>query len=727
MVRKHLQFALVFGSTLMATFAVFSVASAETATPAPTNPVSTIVTEALALPGRIAGGAFGATIGTAIVTLCGWLMVQTSTLFSFLIEHIIVDFGTTLNTLGMTSGINTVWTAFRDFGNILIIGMFTFVAIGTILGIEQYGARKMIARVLIVAILINFSLLFTKLAIDASNFVAHQFYKAASFSSVETSAGTGAAAANTVEKGGGIGALFLTKTGVGSVYSNIGTLGWAGLSQGFGFIVIYTFTISAFFLILAGIFLYGSLLIISRAFVLVILMITSAAALASSLVPAISSGKFSWKAWLDMLLKTSLFAPVLMIMLWGALVVLSTAPASSVSLADYVKDPTNPNAWTIIFMYMFTAGLLFIAIKAASSLSTGTGLGFIAGLALGGFGRVAGFALRNTVGRGLFAAEKSAGKRLGDARRALSGIDRDANPLRYAQVENIVQRLAGQKRALGWGAKQDFNLANSSAAKWAAKQAGLDLALGEKKIGGFAGSAKKRGEAAAEQAESLLLSKGDKKKIREEAQTSMTTLMDQQKQNLAQQAQQTEQNAAAQKQLLQQQKQVFEQQARATEQQAKTTQSILQAEIEDLHEQRRYTPAGGHGAINAQIAQKQGAIAQEDTNIEQARQRVKEYEMHLEALDENVARDREKLRKHTDEMGSKIAKHVEHAVKQAEERATKAGSENAARYGSDILSRYRGKTSLKGHKAQDIFDEKHSPDRFKKDLEKLIQQMQEGH
>ena len=37
--------------------------------------------------------------------------------------------------------------------NIVIIGMFTFIAIATILGITEYGYKKMLSRVLIVAVL----------------------------------------------------------------------------------------------------------------------------------------------------------------------------------------------------------------------------------------------------------------------------------------------------------------------------------------------------------------------------------------------------------------------------------------------------------------------------------------------------------------------------------------------------------------------------------------------
>lgn len=507
MIRKHIQFALVFGTTLVAALAVASVAYAETApTPTVPNPVAAVLSTIWGGISSIVGAVLGS-LGWIVVQATGYLMVMASSLFSLLIEHIIIDFSGTLNALGITGGINTVWTAFRDFGNILIIGMFTFIAIGTILGTEQYGAKKMIARVLIVAILINFSLLFTKLAIDASNFVAYQFYKSAAFASVATTGAGAGASVTAVQNSGGIGSLFLTKTGVSSTLQNLGAMAGAGFSQGISFIFVYTLSISALFLILAGIFLYGSLLIITRAFVLVLLMITSAIALASSLVPAMSHGKFSWKAWLDMLLKTSIFAPVLMILLWGSLIILSQAPASSVSLADYLKDPTNPNAWTIIFMYFFTAGMLFASIKVASSLSSGLpGLG-IAGIAsmlpfafgarlLGGLGR-------QTVGR--------VGSKLAGGFKAASEVEKSPDWVRrLADAGAVGTRKATQR---------DFNLMRTSVGANLLGVAGakkIDLLTG-KALKGFEGAQKASAERLVEQAKRMTPSKEEQKEVRENA------------------------------------------------------------------------------------------------------------------------------------------------------------------------------------------------------------------
>ena len=147
-------------------------------------------------------------IGFLPVALGGFLLNLAGNIFDYLLDHTIAQFGALLSQI--IGGINTAWTAFRDIANIVIIGMFTFIAISLILGIKEYGERKMIARVLVVAVLINFSLLFTNLITDASNFTALQFYKAAQLQTGDT--------------GSGISEAFLQSMGATSVGSLYGVL-----------------------------------------------------------------------------------------------------------------------------------------------------------------------------------------------------------------------------------------------------------------------------------------------------------------------------------------------------------------------------------------------------------------------------------------------------------------------------------------------------------------------
>src|SRR3989344_8901685 len=112
-------------------------------------------------------GSFFMWFGVKAVVLAGGL-------FELMLDYGIIKFGAMLKNI--ESGINDGWTALRDIANIIIIGLFVFIAVNIILGVKDFGDKKRVAHVLIVAVLINFSLLFTKVIIDASNFTAYQFY-----------------------------------------------------------------------------------------------------------------------------------------------------------------------------------------------------------------------------------------------------------------------------------------------------------------------------------------------------------------------------------------------------------------------------------------------------------------------------------------------------------------------------------------------------------------------
>lgn len=67
------------------------------------------------------------------------------------------------------------WGIVRDVMNIFFIIGLLFIAIRTILGMG-HDNKKMIAGIVIVALLINFSMFFTNVIIDSSNILAHVFY-----------------------------------------------------------------------------------------------------------------------------------------------------------------------------------------------------------------------------------------------------------------------------------------------------------------------------------------------------------------------------------------------------------------------------------------------------------------------------------------------------------------------------------------------------------------------
>lgn len=68
------------------------------------------------------------------------------------------------------------WRLFRDLANICFIFALLYIAISTILGLNQSQNKKMLAMIIIVALLVNFSAMFTRLGIDVSNIITITFY-----------------------------------------------------------------------------------------------------------------------------------------------------------------------------------------------------------------------------------------------------------------------------------------------------------------------------------------------------------------------------------------------------------------------------------------------------------------------------------------------------------------------------------------------------------------------
>src|SRR3989338_8656588 len=119
----------------------------------------------------------------AILFFPGWIaiiMLQLASLLTGLaglILNYIVWF-TIVDMANKISGIGTIdvaWKTIRDIANMAFIFVLLYAAIRTIFGIGS-DTKKLIVNIIVVAILINFSLFFTKVVIDASNVLAITFY-----------------------------------------------------------------------------------------------------------------------------------------------------------------------------------------------------------------------------------------------------------------------------------------------------------------------------------------------------------------------------------------------------------------------------------------------------------------------------------------------------------------------------------------------------------------------
>ena len=95
------------------------------------------------------------------------------TIFDFLISISIVQF----SVLGNSDFVKIGWGIIRDVCNLFFIFVLLYLAIRTILG-QEGQTMKAVVRVVICALLINFSLAGVRMAIDSSNILTLVFYNA---------------------------------------------------------------------------------------------------------------------------------------------------------------------------------------------------------------------------------------------------------------------------------------------------------------------------------------------------------------------------------------------------------------------------------------------------------------------------------------------------------------------------------------------------------------------
>lgn len=442
---------------------------------------------------------------TGLVKLGSVILAIVGALFDVLIDHTIIKFGSTLYSNDIKTAIEATWTAFRDIANILIIGMFTFIAISIILGIEKYGQKRLVANVLIIAVLINFSLLFTKVVIDGSNFTATQFYNA--MASLQNASG-GPQVANTTDIAG----AFMKPMGIGTAGNTADALDKIAGDKGIAVMMSTAILTFIFLLGAAAVLFYGCFILISRAILLLFILITSSLAFASHLIP---ENKW-WGAWWSSLINTAVLAPMLMLLLWATLRV-ANALHTTGSLGILSTSPQNAGGISVLFSYIIVVGLLFISFKVSSDFASSiSGISSINGaLAKMTGGAVAlsaatsALGLQRTIGSRAMLQEK---KYSGDAKRVAGELANlkptDALYGKKLEQFNELQKKAAEANARS---KQEFNLMNTAIGKNISKLSGIGDA-GKTAGGGAAGRAKLMADEAAKSAAGLEVSKADAEK-----------------------------------------------------------------------------------------------------------------------------------------------------------------------------------------------------------------------
>ncbi|MDD4989185.1 MAG: hypothetical protein PHV42_02040 [Candidatus Pacebacteria bacterium] len=269
-------------------------------------------------------------IGYIILAIAALFLYIVSLLFDWIIAGTVAGMSGIVTRVGV---IGIAWGIVRDIGNAFFIFILLYLSIATILdlGVET---KRQVVRVITMALLINFSLFFTNVMIDASNIVATGFYNATIQTANDaTNPKTHPSLTNSITGGkGGIAAVFMNAIAFQEVYSidNTGAATSKATAPigndapslinkdnagnlSFGRIIATTF-FGTFFMFTTGlVFLASITLFAQRVATLIICMVVSPLAFALMAVP---NDRYAKTLYWDKLVPQLLFAPVYMLFLF---------------------------------------------------------------------------------------------------------------------------------------------------------------------------------------------------------------------------------------------------------------------------------------------------------------------------------------------------------------------------------------------------------------------------
>lgn len=232
-------------------------------------------------------------ISYAILKFISLITLLTGVILNGAIFYTVVEMSTNIKAVA----IDSTWTVVRDIANMGFIFVLLWASLKHIMG-DTSGTQQFIVKLIVAAILINFSLFFTKFAIDIANLLALTFYGAiVPASALSTNTFTSVGLSNAITD----------SLQISSIWNSIGTL------EGAGTILTISLLSSVVLLITSFVFLAMAVMLVIRYVVLIFVLILSPIAFVSGVLPGLSGVAKQWK---DTLVGQALFAPIFFLMMW---------------------------------------------------------------------------------------------------------------------------------------------------------------------------------------------------------------------------------------------------------------------------------------------------------------------------------------------------------------------------------------------------------------------------
>ncbi len=277
-------------------------------------------------------------VGSGVLWLMSGILGITAILLNITILQTVTGMGNHINDI---IGIQIAWALLRDMANILFIFGIVYIGLNLILGNNRHGHQQALARLVIIALVINFSLFITKTVVETSNVMANTIFRLIippGTTGSQACDGRSTLPENVIQcVNFGITGIINNSLGLTTVFNVGGTANSAGftsptLNSATAIDASKIFYITAlgsiFILITAFVFASAAVLLVIRFVILIILMVFSPLAFAAWILPS-TSGYFSY--WLKSLLNQSFFAPAYMLMMWIAIKIIEGYGVSTVT------------------------------------------------------------------------------------------------------------------------------------------------------------------------------------------------------------------------------------------------------------------------------------------------------------------------------------------------------------------------------------------------------------
>lgn len=305
------------------------------------------------------------------------------------LKFLVLEMGVFVSGNGPAQTIRLAWVVIRDLMNLAIVAGFIAVGISTILQVAQYNASKFLTRLIIGALLVNFSFFFAGAMIDAANFVTVKIYDSKTFQGSCVKRTTGAnGSSNLVSSGCTISNAFMASTKLGSLEDlNKLSGGIRGIEGSYNlkFLVLATFG-SVLFFVAGFVFFTAAILLIGRFVALILLLVTSPLGIAGTQIPYID--KYAGKWWSEFTSQV-LFAPIYMMLIAisfqvikGTTTFLQQKSGGNASLAAIGSGDFNytiESAMPLVLSFFIAVSFMWTALKIAQQMSKSEYFGDIYG------------------------------------------------------------------------------------------------------------------------------------------------------------------------------------------------------------------------------------------------------------------------------------------------------------------------------------------------------------